>query len=125
MLGAAGAAGAASAAGAAGAAAVAGLQEPPSTATWKTLGAGVKGVAVERAGQGAVRAPSGSLQPAAASTASAVAAGAAGMAGVAGAAGAAGAAAMAAAAEHLEEGVPTGEPALQLKPSRYWPPGAP
>jgi hypothetical protein len=37
------------------AAAVAGLQEPPSrTAIWKTLGAVEMGVAVERAGQGAV-----------------------------------------------------------------------
>jgi hypothetical protein len=47
--------GAAGATGAAGAAAVAGLQEPPSrTAIWKTLGAVEMGVAVERAGQGAV-----------------------------------------------------------------------
>ena len=51
-----GAAEAARAAGAAGAAAVAGLQEPPSTAIWKTLGVVEMGVAVERAGQGAVRA---------------------------------------------------------------------
>ena len=53
--GVAGVAGAAGTAGAAGAAAVAGLQEPPSrTAIWKTLGAVEMGVAVERAGQGAV-----------------------------------------------------------------------
>ena len=56
------------------------MQEPPSTASWKTLGAMENG-AVERAEQGATRAPSGSVQPAAASTVSAGAAGAAGAAG--------------------------------------------